>query len=79
MNYLTQKQKKQIQLQIKRKSWNNENKWNKKSRRNRNENIIAEGKIKFERMKNSLDEFEMNESEENVNAGIKILINNKVK
>ena len=30
-------------------------------------------------MKNSLDEFEMNESEENVNAGIKILINNKVK
>ena len=30
-------------------------------------------------MRNSLDEFEMNESEEKVNAGIKILINNKDK
>ena len=30
-------------------------------------------------MRNSLDGFEMNESEENVNAEIKILINNKDK
>ena len=41
--------------------------------------LLLKKKKEFERMRNSLDGFEMNESEENVNAEIKILINNKDK
>ena len=53
--------------------WDNNYRWNKQSRKNRNENSELKGKIKFERIKNNLDEFEINELEAKVNAEIELL------